>query len=386
VILKEEDLESLRKCFSLYDASKKSSEECMRKFYENYTIQNGPEKSFHHLAKLQLDYPEFIPGCHYISHGIGHGALKIEKDFSKAFKMLDGRGLFKNIATCGNGYYHGVIEEYAKDETDPDKLIILFKNLLSSSEVTKGIQSLISFHGIGHTALIQSLYNAEDALYICKNITDSVSNKFECYTGIFMEMGAHKSLYRVTSDGKFELTYCKTLISEFRPACYMEQSSIVEYLVEKTGRRDFSKNILHCKNITDTVDRMSCVKLNAIRSVRIARHEDVKTMCANTTDLDEKIYCTGVTASKIASSLNLKRDSRDYAMVVRDICGTIEGTLYRVSCFKMNYTERENLFYTSPENISVPLGSFSSIRNYIKTVSRFTPFSFTNFLKTYEYF
>jgi hypothetical protein len=23
---------------------------------------------------------------------------------------------FKNVATCGNGYYHGVIEEYAKDK------------------------------------------------------------------------------------------------------------------------------------------------------------------------------------------------------------------------------------------------------------------------------
>jgi len=306
-------------------------------------MENGIAQAFSLLALFQKEYPERSRGCHYISHGIGHAALRThEKNLTNAFAFMKSSLFYKNVSTCGNGYFHGVIEELAKDTRSEVGLIALLKNVCE-------VEGTFCFHGIGHALSIQLNDDIDAAVRVCGVISNSNESRFECYTGLFMEQTSIASVN--VRDGIMNFSMCNEQVGAPQVACYLEQSSLYERFTENP--ENYVRNIGFCRQITDPLNRMGCVKLFAIRSVRIAYFEDVHEMCLNTSSAPERIMCTGVVASKLAKSISSNSNSTDYSRRIWDICGTLLNPLRRLQCFDLVTSRPQQLFYTSIVDLTI---------------------------------
>ncbi len=97
---------------------------CFLEFYENYNASSTLEQTFSNLSLLLRENPEYVDYCHQMTHGIGHAELrKNNDDLGKTLLDFTNSNFFKNISTCGSGYYHGVLEESVREEKDKEKLI-----------------------------------------------------------------------------------------------------------------------------------------------------------------------------------------------------------------------------------------------------------------------
>jgi hypothetical protein len=349
VLVAKSDLAVLYACSNKKVRSTSQIEECMRDFYDAYTVKNGAEMAFAHLARLQKEHPDLLAGCHYISHGIGNATLRLNgKDPYKAFDLLQNNAFFKNVVTCGNGYFHGVIEEVAKDVHGNDELAQVLGGICQSDRIeNKGN----CFHGIGHATMIQTKYSIPDMIYVCDRTSAKPRDLFGCHTGGFMEYAQLYQNVAKVKDGKIEMTLCDSLEQKYQPACYMEQSSLMEGYSE--DRRDYVRNIGFCKQFPNELNRMACVKLFAIRAVRLVRYERVYEMCKNTTTRHEQVMCTAVMADRIGGSLDKTRKTEEYKRAVVATCGTL-NPLHALYCRDLVSAGGGRLFYTSAKDLHFP--------------------------------
>lgn len=351
--LTDTDKQNLENC-------KKEGDDCYRHFYDTYTMKYGVQEAFSHLALVQQVYPELLPSCHYISHGIGHASFRLNKnELYKSFGMLQDSDFFKNIATCGNGYFHGVIEEYARKAKNEDDLVELLNGVCDS----KGIAEVAPcFHGIGHAIVVQLNYDLEKSVNVCDRITNKPSSLFDCHTGAFMEAITRDVV--TFKNGKFDLNVCDSYDKKYQPACYMEHTSLFENFF--TEPYEYTRNVRMCKTISDKINRLSCIKLNAIRAVRIAHYEKISQMCDSTSNGTERVACYAIIASRIAASQDLKFDSESYVLVLRDIC-SLSGFVSKYSCMNMVLNHGNRLFWTDEGDFKIPAPSLSFVWEQIKS-------------------
>jgi effector-binding domain-containing protein len=312
-------------------------------------MKNGTEKAFLHLATLQKEMPTLLSSCHYISHGIGHATFRlVGKDVGEAFSVLENRGYYKNIATCGNGYFHGVIEEFSKNTKNLEELGNKLKTVCDNKKITnKGN----CFHGVGHASIIQTDYNIENSLKICDSISNKENEQFGCWTGVFMEYDQLFEVVKV-NEGKIYFEVCDALVNDkYKPACYLEQSSNFESYAKNW--RDYANNINYCKHIRGDLNRMACVKLFAIRAIRIVRYEKITEMCANTSNKYEQIICTAISADRIARSSDYARTGQTYQTAIEEVCNTLDF-LKKPYCIYILNKEKDKLFYTSEQDFVLP--------------------------------
>jgi hypothetical protein len=338
----EGDLAAIVGCQKIPDLNLNGIENCRRAFYDAYTMKHGGVVAFAHLARLQRDHPDLLPSCHYISHGIGHAVLRLNNNNPfAAFSFMQESGVFKNIATCGNGFFHGVIEEVAKNTTDKDALVDLLQPICSDPK----IDSIGNcYHGVGHAAMIQTDYNLPDVLYICDRISTRPESIFSCHTGGFMEYAQVFTDVVNVENQRMNFILCDALEKKYQAPCYLEQSSYFEQY--SNDRRNYTRNIGFCRQIQDTLNRMACVKLFAIRAVRLVHYNEIYDMCQNTSTMAERVMCTAVIADRIASSVDRTRQTDQYRNMADAVCGTL-NFVYAPQCKKLVYKERGRLFYTS---------------------------------------
>ena len=256
--------------------------------------------------------------------------------------------LFKNVVTCGNGYFHGVIEEVAKDTTDKDELVTLLSGICSSAKIkNKGN----CFHGIGHAATIQTEYNIADMQYICDRISPNPVEVFGCHTGGYMEYAQIYPRTVSAEAGEMKFDLCDSLEKKYQPACYLELSSAYESF--STEPRNYTRNVGFCKQIADDLNRMACVKLFAIRAVRISHYHDIYAMCSNTSTKYEQVMCTAVIADKMGGSRDSTRRTRAYHESIDGVCKTL-NPLYAGYCKHLVYIDFSQLFYTSAADFDFP--------------------------------
>ena len=352
VLVTEADLKEIDRCQKAASENANQTEECVRTFYDQYTMEHGVEKAFAHLARLQKEHPNLLPSCHYISHGIGHAALRLNgKDPYKTFTAMQSEGLYRNIVTCGNGYFHGVIEEVAKNITDKDELVKVLRSVCNSDKISNNAGNC--FHGIGHAAMIKTDYSVDDMLYVCDRVSARRQDIFGCDTGGFMEYAQIFGDAVRVHDKKMVFTLCDSLETKYQPACYLEHSSFFEAYAK--DRRDYTENIGYCRQIENDLNRMSCVKLFAIRAVRLAHFKDIYDMCLNTSSRYERVMCTAVIADRVGGSMDSSRTSGDYRSAVRVVCGTL-NPLYENYCDDLVFKHREHLFYTSASDLQLYTG------------------------------
>ena len=349
VIITDSDTKEIDRCRTENPTQSTKANECMRAFYDQYAMQHGIEMAFEHLARLQKERPDLLQSCHYVSHGIGHAALRLYDDNPyKAFTVMQSRSFYKNVATCGNGFFHGVIEEVAKGVITKDELVKKLGAICANDSITeKGG----CFHGIGHAAMIQTEYNVGDALAICDGVSVRDNDAFACYSGSFMEYAQVFTDGVTITDKKVNFTLCDSLDEKYQPACYLEQSSFFDVYAKEKG--NYTKNIVFCKQIENDVNRMACIKLFAIRSVRLEHYHDIYDMCLNTETGYERVMCTAVIAEKIASSVDDTRATEEYRNVVGGVCGTL-NPLYARYCNDLVFRRGQQLFFTSEADLHFP--------------------------------
>lgn len=313
----------LRTCKSITGPlTHKRTQDCLKEFYERYTEQHGVSRAFSHLALLQRESDTFIEDCHYITHGIGHAQLRAHKgDVGKSFAAMSEEAYFKNLSTCGNGYFHGVVEEYTRDLKTKDALIAALTMVCREKEQKNQIDC---FHGMGHAAFIQLEYNTKDALAVCDAVSNDPMMQYSCYMGTFMEMSqdfSAKDLVTV-QNGRMSFTTCDAQEPRYRVACYAQHVAFFEDFTNTP--EDFAKNITYCKQIENDEYRMACVKFFAGRAIRVMKYDDVPAMCQDgTSSRDERIACTAVFAGRIARSLDSSKSTPLYHQAVTDICRTL---------------------------------------------------------------
>jgi hypothetical protein len=319
-VITDTEWQQLKECKSITgERFAMKVQDCLKGFYSAYTLNNGVRAAFSHLALVQKEHVEFIADCHYISHGIGHAQLeRLNGDVGKAFAAMSEESYFRNVSTCGNGYFHGIIEEFVSGIKD-DASIVKKLSLVCTDPDMKNASDC--FHGMGHAAYVQLDYQTERALSVCDRASDAAAFNYSCYMGVFMEMAQDiptRDLVTVKA-GLMKFDVCDSLNEKYREACYGQHSVFFERFSATPD--DYSKNIRYCGQIESKRYRLACVKFFAGRAVRVAQYADIRRMCDNAPGgRDERLLCVGVFASRISRSLDSSRSSPLYQQAVRDVC------------------------------------------------------------------
>jgi hypothetical protein len=347
--ISEQQLQDLQKCGEDY--------KCYLKYYENFNAPTTLAQTFSNLNLLLKDYPEYQNYCHQITHGIGHAEFKKDDgDLGKALADFSTGKYFKNIATCGSGYFHGLLEQAVKEEKDKDKLVDYFSNICNQ-EVVKNIAGTDCIHGLGHAAYIQLDYNLEDAKYVCENVTKTETDRFNCLTGVFMEANLDlpkEEIFTTSGEGvnrNFNFILCDSQADKLaHRACYFE--TILQFKNFIKEKWDYSQMTTLCKNISDSVDRMACVKNVTIRSIIDVNYADINKMCLqNTGSRAERIFCVTNFAHRLALSIN-QHKNEEYYKQANDICKYLSPKEAKV-CQSLIKNNPAQIYYVSEKDLNI---------------------------------
>jgi hypothetical protein len=330
-----------------------SKPKCFVDFFQDYTLHNSLESSFSKLNLLLKEYPEYRPYCHQIAHGIGHGELeKNNGDIGKSLSIFNTSSFFRNLATCGNGYHHGLIEEVVKEEKDKDRLVVFFKDVCNVD--FKGVgNSPECIHGLGHAAFIQLDYDMEAAKYVCRKVTNNKFDFFNCLTGIYMEkqISLPSDIKIVNIDGHLVMDKCEQETGSIeKTACYFE--NIFEFQDKKNIFEDrknnknqiFQKMMDGCVQVKDDISRMACVKNVAIRSIIDEQHDDISICFTKGLSENERTMCVTNFAHRIALSIDYKK-GEIYKKISSDICRNL-NFFSRNECVELISQNSKYIYFT----------------------------------------
>lgn len=343
--ISEKELADLKSCGDDF--------KCFLKYYEDYNTKTSLEKSFSNLSLLLKDYPEFVPYCHQITHGIGHSELlKNKGDLGKSLQEFEAGKYFTNISTCGSGYFHGLIEQSAKEIKNKDKLATFFTNICNNGDVKK-IAGSDCIHGLGHSTFLQLDYNLEDSLYVCDKVVKNDYEKFNCYTGVFMEMNLDYPREDILTyeNNNYNFKVCDLQEGDVRKnACYFE--SVLQFGNLTKKKNDFEEMSRMCQTIANEVYKLACVKNIAIRSVIDNQFKDIEKMClVNTKSRAQRVFCVTNFAHRIAQSIDGKK-GEEYKKISTDICNYLRQE-ERPSCLLLLEKYSQDIYFTTTKDLYI---------------------------------
>ncbi len=296
-----------------------NSIECSKKFYENYTIENGVKKAFLHLSKLNSMKNGDYVNCHQNAHAIGHAAYKLGKvSFDELVDLeKNGGAILQNMTGCGNGYYHGIVEEIASSEKRNKAKTFNMVDICKDTKIRYFSDKCK--HGVGHAAFLQT-GELLQSLLICDGFTDPISQAM-CYPGVFMQKFAFEAL----DNDKFSLDVCKVLPEKYQTACYAEVSIL--FSRKNNEKTNFSKIIELCQKIEVEKYKIACIMKVAIRSTNKTPIFDTRKMCQSSTHTKvERIMCTVSVAVRLSFSFEdglEVEDKLNSRRVIDDVCNTL---------------------------------------------------------------
>ena len=152
---------------------------CYEQAFGNLAYNDGPKKALEELDKLSATNGTVAADCHPIAHKIGAGGLlRYKGDVGKAF--ADGS------ATCGSGYYHGLLQ-WKLAGVRADQVAGIASTVCKNPKIEAN--AFIYYqcnHGLGHGLMLYTGLDLPQALDYCHKLqteTDSVM----CSGGVFME-------------------------------------------------------------------------------------------------------------------------------------------------------------------------------------------------------
>jgi mono/diheme cytochrome c family protein len=152
---------------------------CYEQAFGNLAYNDGPKKALEELDSLSSTNSTVAADCHPIAHKIGAGGLLYFKgDVGKAF--ADGS------ATCGSGYYHGLLQ-WKLAGVRADQVAGIASTVCKDPKIE--VNAFIYYqcnHGLGHGLMLYTGLDLPKALDYCHKLqteTDSIM----CSGGVFME-------------------------------------------------------------------------------------------------------------------------------------------------------------------------------------------------------
>lgn len=202
---------------------------CWRDSLLSTLSDRGLSDSYDLLANFYNTDPEFVSECHGFTHEMGEQAYNIYK----YNKKID---LTPKTSYCGYGFYHGFMEALLQTNGNikeaEDFCSYADKQLLQFNKKT----NVACYHGIGHGAVDGSgetvWENSQEfissALKICKAVSSSSEQIYQCGTGVFnsLAIALNSDSFNLNFSGNPYLI-CKNQEKNFKRACYEQMNTRV---------------------------------------------------------------------------------------------------------------------------------------------------------------
>ncbi len=209
---------------------------CYKERYRAFTSVLGVRVAFQSMHHAYDTNSYVRSQCHQLTHVIGNTAAEKAKDISDAF--VEGDSL------CWSGYYHGVVEEYARMrgkegfQKNANTLCAKIKD-----KAHYGFDYYNCVHGIGHGVMAITKNQLFEALPLCESLTGDWERR-SCYGGVFMEnvMTDNRNHYAPYLKPDDLLYPCTAVHTPYKEECYKMQTS---YALSKNGY-DFAKLFTLC--------------------------------------------------------------------------------------------------------------------------------------------
>ena len=157
----------------------KGDTQCTQQAFGNIAFEDGPKAALTKLDEMQRTDPAIQSNCHPIAHMIGAGGLR-------HFDGSVGKAFVAGSATCGAGYYHGLLQ-WKLAGVEEDKAAEVAREACNEPEIkSNNFNYYQCEHGLGHGLMLYTGYELPLALTMCHGL----STEFEqvsCSGGVFME-------------------------------------------------------------------------------------------------------------------------------------------------------------------------------------------------------
>ena len=221
---------------------------CNETYFEALAKNAGVNAALSELTADTHSDTHLASSCHSSAHGIGHVAALHYGSLGNAFAV--------GSDICGNGFYHGVIEQMFGDR----QLSLLTANdirgICSVSELatTSPLAHMNCVHGVGHALMYMSGGDITRTLLYCgdHSLDSDIS---ECATGALMEEGFR--IERSTSTNKTHedpTLFCSQTLGD-QTDCWLLQSA--KEIVTITGSTTQAKNF--CRTLKSPRIRTYCL-------------------------------------------------------------------------------------------------------------------------------
>ena len=152
---------------------------CYEQAFGNLAYDDGPKAALQKLAELSATSGTVAADCHPIAHKIGAGGLlHFKGDVGKAFADGD--------ATCGSGYYHGLLQ-WKLAGVAADQVSAIASTVCKDENIEAN--AFIYYqcnHGLGHGLMLYTGLDLPQALNYCHKL-QTESDSIMCSGGVFME-------------------------------------------------------------------------------------------------------------------------------------------------------------------------------------------------------
>jgi hypothetical protein len=194
---------------------------CYEQAFGNLAYYRGPEAALSLFdRKVQAD-SAIEAGCHRTVHSIGSAALA-------RFRGNVARAFVHGSASCGSGYYHGILERSLIDASSREEMARITREICSDPVVRR--REFIAYqcvHGLGHGLMINSGYQLPVSLKICDELL-TAWDRNSCYGGVFMENISSSYGVRSTWLRDDDLLYpCNAVARRYKEYCYLIVTSRV---------------------------------------------------------------------------------------------------------------------------------------------------------------
>ena len=216
----------VKNIYQCYDLPKEKRQKC---YLLNLNTKLSIDDNFAIIKKIEKDMEtnkKIKSACHELTHNIG----------SAAYTNYGVRALESGFASCGEGYYHGIMSDVLINKTNGAD--ILAKFCLDSSNNIRALG--LCYHGIGHS-IINNINTNNDKEFLGKILKECATLKEEKNLKIVSAALVEKKL--PTQDNEIsELIHQSCFIGGFD-----------EYLHEKINKENYTPGQINI-NICDNID------------------------------------------------------------------------------------------------------------------------------------
>lgn len=268
--------------------------------------------------------------CHLIAHYVA--SIELKKEPSKWKEVL----LEQDPDVCLGGYFHGILEEYFRQEGTQNIDKVFIQNLcLLFKEDERKVNGCV--HVMGHIIMVQEKGSVDNSLIICDELPIDMF-PFRCYNGVFMEdttkvmLRDHGIVAKVNVMTESDIArmeeYCRQLIRKDAVlACWEE----IGRLYMQVYKNDMDRALVRCNKLRTEEFRYRCGSFVIVQGITINNTLDsmiLGKICDSFESLSSSWKGCIIRVSSLILNINI-----NYVPTVIGMCKNLPKT-YQEVCFR----------------------------------------------------